>query len=33
MMQDIKAALPDPEVLLSLAPQELARVLLPVIHK
>jgi uncharacterized protein (TIGR02391 family) len=29
----IKAALPDAEVLLSLAPQELARVLLPVIRK
>jgi uncharacterized protein (TIGR02391 family) len=33
MMQDIKAALPDPEVLLSLAPQELARVLLPIFKR
>jgi uncharacterized protein (TIGR02391 family) len=33
MIQDIRAALPDPEVLLSLAPQELARVLLTVIRR
>ncbi|UPY38317.1 TIGR02391 family protein [Sediminicoccus sp. KRV36] len=33
MIQEIKAALPDPEVLLALAPQELARVLLPIFKR
>lgn len=33
MMQDIKHALPDADVLLSLAPQELARVLLPIFRQ
>jgi len=33
MIQEIKAALPDPNVLLSLAPQELARVLLPIFKR
>jgi uncharacterized protein (TIGR02391 family) len=33
MIQDIKTALPDAEVLLSLAPQELARVLLPIFKR
>lgn len=33
MIQDIKAALPDPEFLLSLSPQELGRVVLSVIRK
>lgn len=33
MIQDIKAALPDPDVLLALAPQELARVLLPIFKR
>lgn len=33
MIQEIKRALPDPEVLLALAPQELARVLLPIFKR
>jgi uncharacterized protein (TIGR02391 family) len=33
MIHDIKTALPDAEVLLSLAPQELARVLLPIFKR
>ncbi len=33
MIQDIKTDLPDAEVLLLLAPQELARVLLPIFKR
>lgn len=33
MIQDVRKALPDPDVLLSLAPQELARILLPIFKR